>query len=230
MSQVVFLAGGRATRLRQLGGVLPKALQPVGGVPLLDRLIEAAIGYGARSFHFALGHRHDQVTEHLRRRAIPFTYSLDDLPRGSGTAGALRAAAPYLSDSFLLWLADTLPVGNPRLVLSRPAAPRLATMAVSSAVPDVTPNVVVADGLVTAYDKRGAPGAAFVDAGMYLVRKEILQHIPTGKVDLEQLWPTLSRLGLLQAEELDGMFLDIGTPERLLSAEAALLIAEATDV
>jgi len=219
--QVVFLAGGRATRLGPFGGGLPKALQPVAGLPLLDRLLAAAAEFGLSRTHLCLGHLHELILEHLRGRGVPFTYSLDDLPGGAGTAGALRTAEPHLEDSFMIWLADTIPVG----AAAGPALPppsAVASMLVAEEVPGVTPNVVVADGRVVRYDKGGPAGARFVDAGLYSAHRSLLRYLPPGKVDLEELWPRLIELGLLHADAAEGTFLDIGTPERLAKAEAVL--------
>lgn len=220
--QVVFLAGGLATRLQERGRDLPKALQMVGGVPLVDRLIEVARGAGIAAFHFALGHLHQPLVQHLRERGVDFTYSLDDLEGGSGSAGALRAAAPYLDERFTVWLADTLPVDPPSGWFTHPRPPYLASMVVSSAVPDVTPNVAVADGSVMAYAKNGATGARYVDAGMYLLCRDVLDHVPAGRSDLERLWPALAAAGVLAAQPCGSTFLDIGTPDRLDYAERVL--------
>ena len=46
MKQVVILAGGKGTRLRERLGDLPKALIDVCGVPLLQRQIDLARRHG----------------------------------------------------------------------------------------------------------------------------------------------------------------------------------------
>ncbi len=214
------MAGGRATRLRHMAVSRPKALQLVNGVPLLDRLVDVASAWGLDQFHFCLGFQHETVLTHLRQRRLDFTYSLDDQPGGSGTAGALRTAAPYLADVFVLWLADTLPVtagGEPR-----PPEPHIATMTLCHEVPGVTPNVAATEGRVTAYRKDGAGTAEFVDAGLYSVTREILRYVPAGRADLESVWPRLIDDGQLGAVVVDGVFLDIGTPARLARARALL--------
>ncbi|MEW2402219.1 NTP transferase domain-containing protein [Streptomyces sp. NPDC046862] len=217
---VVFLAGGRATRLQGQAAHTPKALQVVGGVPLLDRLTADAARLGFGRFHFALDHLHEPILEHLRDRGVRFTWSLDDVPGGAGTAGALRCARDHLSEEFVVWLADTLPpAGLSGPLLPPPATPAVARMAVSAQVPDVRPNVTVEQGRVIGYDKDTAVGATHVDAGLYAMTHEVLEHIPDGRAHLEQLWPQLAERGLLEADVLTGRFLDIGTPARLAAAD-----------
>ncbi|MGX1131963.1 D-glycero-alpha-D-manno-heptose 1-phosphate guanylyltransferase [Streptomyces glaucescens] len=217
---VVFLAGGRATRLEEHATDTPKALQPVAGAPLLDHLIAEAVHLGFGRFHLALGHLYEPIVEHLRARGVDFTWSVDDVDGGAGTAGALRAAADHLPDEFVVWLADTLPPASLRgPLLPAPTAPAVARMAVSEQVPDVTPNVTVRDGRVAAYDKQSPAGATHVDAGLYALTRDVLAHVPDGRSDLEQLWPALAEQGLMEAEVLNGRFFDIGTPGRLVVAD-----------
>jgi NDP-sugar pyrophosphorylase family protein len=217
---VVFLAGGRATRLREKAAHTPKVLQVVADVPLLDRLTAEAARLGFGRFHFALDHLYEPVLEHLADRGVRFTWSLDDVPGGAGTAGALRCASEHLPDEFAVWLADTLPpVGLCAPLLPPPKAPAVARMAVSAQVPDVRPNVTVEHGRVIAYDKHTAAGATHVDAGLYALTRAALDYIPDGRADLEQLWPELAKHQLLEAEVMTGRFLDIGTSARLAAAD-----------
>ncbi|QOW01843.1 nucleotidyltransferase family protein [Rhodococcus pyridinivorans] len=218
---VVFVAGGQASRLRGHASSMPKALQTVAGVPLLDRLISEATRLGFGRFHFALNHLHESILEHLSVRGTDFTWSLDDIPGGSGTAGALRSAQDQLPEEFVVWLADTLPppdLHSPLLL--PPEAPTIARMAVSAQVPDVPPNVAVQGGRIVGYDKQTSAGATHVDAGLYAMTGDIFDYVPgNGRCDLEQLWPKLAQLGCLEAEVVTGRFLDIGTPARLAVAD-----------
>ena len=43
LKQVVLLAGGRGTRMRELTESLPKPMVPIGGKPVLELLIEKFI-------------------------------------------------------------------------------------------------------------------------------------------------------------------------------------------
>jgi NDP-sugar pyrophosphorylase family protein len=220
---VVFLAGGRATRLQEHATDTPKALQLVASVPLLDHLITGATRLGFGRFHLALDHLYEPIVEHLADQGVNFTWSLDDIPGGAGTAGALRSARNHLPDEFVLWLADTLP--PPELngpLLPAPTAPAVARMAVSAQVSDVIPNVTVQDERIVSYNKYAPVGATHVDAGLYALTRDLLDHVDDGRCDLEQIWPVLAEQGLLEAEVMTGQFFDIGTPDRLARADREL--------
>jgi hypothetical protein len=92
----VALTAGAGTRLRPLTDLRPKALCPVGGVPLLDLALQrltASIG----SAHLAVNAHHlaDQIAAHLAERA-PEVHLGVEYPQALGTAGALGALRPWL--------------------------------------------------------------------------------------------------------------------------------------
>ena len=61
--KVVVLAGGKGTRLGL--NEIPKVLVPVGGVPLLERTVADAVGYGFTDFLFLTGFRGDVIERHF---------------------------------------------------------------------------------------------------------------------------------------------------------------------
>lgn len=91
----VVLAAGEGTRLRPLTSLRPKALCPVGNVPLVDLAVHrVAAVTGAGPEHVAVNaHRGaDAVLAHLGRRA---TVSREH-PQALGTAGALGALRDWI--------------------------------------------------------------------------------------------------------------------------------------
>jgi NDP-sugar pyrophosphorylase family protein len=94
----VVLAAGLGTRLRPLTDLRPKALCPVGGVPLVDLALDrisACLGGPAAARHRLAvnAHHHaDQVVQHLAGRA----HVSVEQPIALGTAGALARLRPWL--------------------------------------------------------------------------------------------------------------------------------------
>jgi N-acetyl-alpha-D-muramate 1-phosphate uridylyltransferase len=87
----VVLAAGLGERLRPLTSLLPKALCPVGGVPLLDHALERLRPYAGacavNAHHFS-----DAVVAHVGNRA----HVQVEQPRPLGTAGALGLLRGWL--------------------------------------------------------------------------------------------------------------------------------------
>lgn len=69
--RAVILAAGRGTRLEPLTLDLPKCLVPVGGVPLIDRMITRLGEVGIDGVVVVSGHAHDALERHLRASADP---------------------------------------------------------------------------------------------------------------------------------------------------------------
>ncbi len=84
----VVLAAGAGTRLRPLTALRPKALCPVGGVPLLDRALAGvtrATGTGPDDVAVNAHHLLEQVAAHVGASV----HLQVELPQALGTAGAL---------------------------------------------------------------------------------------------------------------------------------------------
>ena len=113
----VALAAGLGTRLRPLTSLRPKALCPVGGVPLLDHALDRLRPYaGDGPDHLAVNAHHlgEQVVAHVRGRA----HVAVEQPEPLGTAGALGGLHDWLDGrDVLLTNADAyLPGGLADLV------------------------------------------------------------------------------------------------------------------
>jgi NDP-sugar pyrophosphorylase family protein len=70
-------------------------------------------------------------------------------------------------------------------------------------------------------EKEGRNGPGWINAGVYLISRQLLAAIPEGKsVSLErELLPNWLRDGVF-AFAVNGRFIDIGTPQSLIKAES----------
>lgn len=108
----VVLAAGAGTRLRPLTAERPKALCPVGGVPLVDLALERLrpIVPGASALAVNLHHGAAQLDAHL----APQVHRSREQPEALGTAGAIGALRAWLGGRDVVvanadaWLAPTL--------------------------------------------------------------------------------------------------------------------------
>jgi histidinol-phosphate phosphatase family protein len=109
MKQLVILAGGKGTRLRERLGNLPKPLIDVCGVPLLERQILLAKRYGFERVLILVNYQAETIVEFCRSKN---NWDLDiqciDDGEPCGTAGAVLQALDYLEDEFLLMYGDTM--------------------------------------------------------------------------------------------------------------------------
>lgn len=230
--QVVVLAGGLGTRLQGLTGDLPKALVPVRGEPFAHHQLRLLASQGVREVVYVIGHRGDQIRASLGKGGafgVDLAY-VDEGDELHGTAGALRIAldrgalaevvAVLYGDSYLP--IDLGPVWQAFEESDRPA---LMTVLRNDDRWDRS-NAVFAAGSVTLYDKRPEmrdPRMAWIDYGLSVVRREVVERIPPGTVaDLGDVYRDLSVRGELAGLEVTSRFYEVGSTEGIAELERHL--------
>ena len=106
--QVVILAGGKGTRLKEVSGDIPKPMVPILGKPLLQHLIEQCAKYGFLDICLLVSYKGDVIEEHFgdgSQYGVSIQYYRENTPRG--TAGALLDILDQLNEQFLVLYGDT---------------------------------------------------------------------------------------------------------------------------
>lgn len=224
------LAGGLGTRLRAVVADRPKVLAEVAERPFVTYLLDQLASAGLREVLLLTGYRGEQVYAALGRRyrGVRLRYSQEESPLGTG--GALRAGLDYLeSPTVLLLNGDSfcdLEL-RPFLTFHAGRAPEaslaLARVADTSRYGRVR---LGADDRVVGFEEKspdGGPG--WINAGVYLLSRRLIEGIPEGDapVSLERdVLPSRVAGGNVHGYRQGGPLLDIGTPESYALAEAFL--------
>ncbi|MEU8254899.1 sugar phosphate nucleotidyltransferase [Micromonospora inaquosa] len=222
----VVLAAGEGTRLRPLTERVPKALCPVGNVPLLDRALARLAGLGLTgSDRVAVNacYLGDQVVRHVGDRAHLSVEPGDPL----GTAGGVAKLRDWIDGRPVL-------VGNADAYLADPAAPP---------GPDVAALLDGWDGhtvrlLGQPAADPAAPGtfAGHCFTGFSLLPWRLVRDLPVVFSDLVRaVWRPAEAAGALTVVPYPGTFFDTGTPADYLAANlhaaaGGALIAESATV
>lgn len=69
--EVIVLAGGLGTRLREAVPDLPKCMAPVAGKPFLYYVINHLRKNGIQRFVFSLGYKHEYIESWLEKNLLP---------------------------------------------------------------------------------------------------------------------------------------------------------------
>ncbi|MFT3811486.1 MAG: HAD-IIIA family hydrolase [Micropepsaceae bacterium] len=216
VEQAVFLVGGLGTRLGELTRETPKPMLPVGGRPFLDYLVENARRHGLKKIVLLCGFRADVIEKHFAGDPdVAIVYE----PAPAGTGGALAYAADILDDRFFLLNGDTLFDFN--LLSLVPAFQGLATLALRAQAPGRRSGwVALEEGRVKAFHGPETGPGGPINAGVYLMSKDVLGRIGTPPVSLEgAIFPALAAEGALGAYVADGYFIDIGVPDDFARAQ-----------
>ncbi len=227
----VILAGGLGTRLRsEFNG--PKSLAPVGQRPFLDYLLKFLQAAGVNQVVLCLGYKGIQIEERYGTGAslgIRIQYSRESQPLG--TAGALKAAQPYVTlEDFLVLNGDSL--FNTDLVdlfeFHRKHR-ALATLALARiSLPTSRYGSVRIDerGIIMEFaDKRmsNESGETLISSGCYVMNRAIFDEIPFRQpASLENdVFPGLVGKRFYGLASSD-YFIDIGIPEDFRKAQTEL--------
>ncbi|MFI5182283.1 MAG: sugar phosphate nucleotidyltransferase [Thermoanaerobaculia bacterium] len=231
------LAAGFGTRFRPATLATPKPLLPLGGRPLLFHLLDHLLSQGADRFVLNAHHLAEELRAALGDEygGVPIAWSFEE--KILGTAGGIRCAAVrgLLGDPFLVANGDlftTLPLG--RLLHARQEPGVVSALAV---LPNECPGIdtplwadprgrlIAVGGTKPGKDSTGP----WLFTGIQAARAEIVDRIPPGFSELARdvLFPSAEKrdgaFALVPYRlPADGLWFDLGTPERLAAAEEAL--------
>lgn len=221
---VVLMAGGLGTRLRPLTDACPKPLLPVGGKPILERIIERFVEQGFEDFYISVNYMADMIVDHFRNGEhwgvrINYLRETEKL----GTAGALSLLPERPEHAFVVMNGDLLTeVDFVSLLREHEARGVLATMAVREYEMQIPYGVVnVCDGFIESLQEK--PTHKFlVNAGIYVLEPTALDRIPSGHIDMPMLFERLGEQGRTWAYPLREYWVDIGRLEDLEAVQFAL--------
>jgi len=222
------LCGGAGTRLRPVLADRPKSMALIGGMPFLQLLIERLRCQGVDDVILGTGYMAEKIESYFgsgNKLAMRIRYSREPEPLGTG--GALKLAEPLISDPVLVLNGDSYVEWSlvPMLELFR--AKDADLLIVVQAVADVARYGSVAldhDGRVTDFIEKGIrAGPGLINAGVCLLRKQIVRELPAGTaISLErEVFPRLLDRGVYGLV-CTGLFIDIGIPDDLKRAQVLL--------
>lgn len=231
--QLVILAGGKGTRLKECLGDLPKPMIPVAGKPLLEHQIELAARHGFTEILIFVCYGASVIRAQLgdgSRWGLRIRYVIEKEPLG--TAGAVLAGYAELLPTFMVIYGDVmLNVDLERVWQHQLRSRADATLLVHPNDHPHDSDLLETDeqGRITAFHHRPHPQDKWfqnlVNAGLYVIEKSALQPWAEKPVKMdfgENLFPALLHRGAnLQAYNSPEYIKDIGTPHRYarISAE-----------
>lgn len=229
----MILAAGRGERMRPLTDQTPKPLLAVGGKPLLVWQLERMVQAGIAPIVINTAHLGEQISERLgdgTAWGIELRYSPEP-PGALETAGGIATAAPWQapegeSSWFALANGDVFADFDWRPLLSAcqsEAPPQALGVLVMVPNPDHNPK-----GDFAMQGPSPAPlglGDAhrLTYAGMGLFHRDLFLGCPSGeRAALGPLLRAAAARGQLWGWTHSGLWVDVGTPERLSELNARL--------
>jgi MurNAc alpha-1-phosphate uridylyltransferase len=218
--RAIILAAGRGQRLRPLTDVVPKPLIEVGGKALITRHLENLAAAGIRSVVVNLAWQGDRIREHLgngQAIGVDIVYSPEP-PGALETAGGIRQALPLLgTEPFLVVSADVLSdYPYDRLIAKQPSGLAHLVMV------DNPPHHPQGDFALNdqRLDPAGKPRLTY--SGLGLFSPELFSDLSPGRRALRPVLERALASRQLTGEHYRGLWLDIGTPDRLAAARSRI--------
>jgi MurNAc alpha-1-phosphate uridylyltransferase len=232
VNTAMIMAAGKGTRMMPLTADRPKPLVEVGGVALLDHVLDHLRDAGVGKIVVNAHYRADQVESHLAAHATDFDVSISDerdLLRDTG--GGLVQALPMISDDpFICVNADNWWTNDGENAISRLMAHwdaarmdvlmllvPLATAYNSQGIGDFNMD---ADGRLSR--RVGDAPAPYVWTGIQLLSKKLIVDPPSDVFSTNVFWDRAIADGRCMGLVHEGMWFDVGYPAAIAATEERL--------
>ena len=105
INQVVILSGGKGTRMRELTETIPKPMVKIGGLPVLEHLINNFTLFHNFQFIICTGYKSEIIEKHFRNFN---NVKIVNTGEETNTGGRLYKVKQYLEDNFIVTYGDGL--------------------------------------------------------------------------------------------------------------------------
>jgi dTDP-glucose pyrophosphorylase/CBS domain-containing protein len=220
--RAVIMAGGFGTRLRPLTDGIPKPMLPVGGQPLMQRIVEQLRGAGIRQIVVTTHYRPEKIMEHFGNGSdfdVTLNYVREDQPLGTGGSLGLITAP---TEPMLVINGDILTQVDFRAMLAYHQEHRAdMTVAVRHYGIQVPYGVMECEGSIVKGVSEKPQLSFFVNAGIYLLEPGVFTFVnvdrPFNMTDLIQ-WLISAGKTVVSFPILE-YWLDIGQPDDYQKAQ-----------
>jgi MurNAc alpha-1-phosphate uridylyltransferase len=227
------LAAGLGTRMRPLTDRMPKALAPVAGRTLIDRVLDELVAAGVERAVVNVHHFADQLVEHLAGRRDLEVLISDEREELLDSGGGIQKARPLLGEAAIfvanidsLWTDVAEP---PLETLKRawdPEAMDLLLLLVrrGRGIGFEGPQGFLMDetGRLT-HSTSSEVVTPFANVGFGIMKPQILDDRPrAGAFSIIPTWRRLQQEGRLYGAAMDAFWMHVGDPAAREAAEARL--------
>ncbi len=230
--QAVILAAGKGSRLNPITLRRTKAMVPILGKPIVERVMETLVQNGIREIIMVISREDGEVGSYFKTRSklkadLHFVVQTERL----GMANALSLAAPHLHDDFVVSACDNLvpPEHVAKLLATfrqEQAGAILSLMKIDPTLASRTGIVDIQNGQIKRIVEKPAPGEAPSDIAslpLYVFSRRLLDFLPEVKPSPRGEYELQDAIQMLI--DRSGPVSGVLTPSRLQLTNAADLLA-----
>lgn len=212
----VLMAGGKGERLRPLTEKTPKPLLPVGDKAIIDYNIDRLISYGIDHISVTTNYLHEQIEMHFEEDRNGVKVKCVCEPKYLGTIGSVKFVDVFCNDTVLVMNSDLFTnidyVDFYLHFKENDADMSIAAVPYSISVPY---GIFELDGRNIHGVKEKPTYNYYINAGIYLIKKHLLDLIPD-----DTFYNATDFMEMLIHEKkkvirfpITGYWIDIGKPE-----------------
>jgi glucose-1-phosphate cytidylyltransferase len=209
--QVVILAGGRGTRAYPYTEYLPKPMMPVGGKPILARVMEIFAQQGHVDFVISVGYRKEIIVDYFEHRRNDWNVTIVDTGDETDTGSRIKNCRHVLEDKFFATYSDGIcDVNLANLQAFHQAHDGLVTV---TSVPLVSQyGTIESDeaGRILAFREKPVLRDYWINAGFFLMDTDVFDHWEGENLERDVM-PGLQRERLLYTYRHNGFFKSMDT-------------------
>jgi len=220
--QALIMAGGAGTRLRPLTDQLPKPMLPVGGRPVMARIIDQLKAAGISQVNVATHYLSDKIRDYFGNGTefgVELQYVDEEQPLG--TAGALGLMKPPVQPLLVINGDVVTEVNFLAMLTFHREHKATATVGVRKFDLSVPYGLVETEGPLLRELAEKPTLSFFINAGIYLLEPDACRQVPSGRrfemTDLIRL--LLTQQKKVASFPIHEYWLDIGAQTDYLRAQ-----------
>lgn len=218
----VLMAGGKGERLRPLTEKTPKPLLKVGDKSIIDYNVDSLISYGIDHINVTVNYLSEQIEQHFEEKRNGVQISCVKEPKVLGTIGSIKLIETFHNDTILVMNSDLFTNVNYEDFYQhfKLHDADMSVAAIPYGVP-VPYGIFELEGREIKGIREKPTYNYYANAGIYLIKKEVLKLIPDGTVfnatDLIELLISMNKK--IIRFPITGYWIDIGKHEDYKKAQ-----------
>ena len=220
---LVILAGGKGTRIKQYLKELPKPMSRFNNKYFIEYIIQNYSKYNFNKIYILAGYRSSYIFKKFHKKIYNFI-EIECLKEKKllGTGGALHVLKKKKVKDFILLNGDTIFDINLNDLIKSKQKNALGSIALIKNISNKNNkklnNLKISNNYLS-YDKRGL----LMNGGIYYFKKNIFRYIKNKNISLEnEILPNLINKKIISGKKFDQFFFDIGSPKNFLKANKIL--------
>lgn len=216
--EVIILAGGKGTRLREVVDDVAKPMAPVNGKPFLFYIFMWLKKYHVNKIIISAGYKSESIIGYFGGSFldIPVVYAIEETPLGTG--GAVMFALQETSgENFLIVNGDTyFPLDTDQLFRAHCENKNLLTVALKPMKNFSRYGTVECKGdSIIKFNEKKPCSEGLINGGIYAVNRQFLEMrtLPVSFSFEKEILENEAGSSRLRCMVFDDLFIDIGIPE-----------------